>query len=176
MTTTQTFSIRQALDEANPSLLSQALVQVRLGKLLTKIKATIAALTATAAPVLNTIPASKITINAGPDDVVNSGILPPLGQLLTLRVTASGTAGSLGVYAIGDSGATPAIPAGGAGVTTGVAALGDDQVTLTFPNTITGFVIEYYAAPGTLLQNGVWTIVNPMNNELGQPSGGIGDE
>ena len=178
MTTTKTFSIRQALDEANPSLFNQAMIQAKFGKTQKKIKATITALTAIAAPVINNLIGASlsIVINQGPDDIVSSGVLPPIGQLVALRVTASGTATSVGSYIASDSGGTPTLPTGGASAGVGIATLSDDGTTITFPNTVTAFVIEYYCAPlVTVGSNGQW-VAGDVNAELGQPAGGIGDE
>ena len=167
----QEFTVVDALNAANPNSIGSALQNAQLGTSIKKIKATITGLTATAAPVLTAIPASNIVINSGPDSVAQSLVLPPLGNLLTLRVTASGTANSLGSYAIGSAAATPISPTAGANV--GLAALGDDQATLTFPSTITAFEIEYFAAPGCELAGGVWSLQD-LNAALAQPSGGVG--
>ena len=70
--------------------------------------------------------------------------LPPIGHIESLQLVASGTAGSLGSYILGDVSATPAIPAGGANVTPGVARLSDDGKTITFPNTVTAFTFSYF--------------------------------
>ena len=174
-TTTQTFSVRQALDEANPSLADEALTQVKLGTQSKLIKATIAAMTASQTPDITAIPAAKITINQGPDNVVSSGILPPIGVVKSLRVSASGTATVVGTYAIGDASAT-ALTASTSGVV-GLATLSDDGKTLGFTATITGFVIEYWAAPLSTLSpsTGLW-VAGDVNAEFGQPGGGLGDE
>ena len=69
--------------------------------------------------------------------------LPPLGALTSLRVTASGTAGSLGTYILTDPSGTPIVPPGGASAAVGIAKISDDGKTITFPNTVTGFVLQY---------------------------------
>ncbi len=172
----QNYSVTEALNDANPNSLPSALQVAQIGTSMKKIKATIAAMTASATPDLTAIDPLKITINAGPDDVVQSGVLPPIGHLLSLRVTASGTAGSVGPYVVTDAGGTAAIPPTAtayAGAALGLALIGDDQKTLTFPNTITGFVIEYFAAPGCQLGGGVWSLTD-LNTSLAQPTGGVG--
>lgn len=142
MTTTKTKSLRSVLNSADPNELADALRLIKLGNRLSVIKATIASLTAasavdiTSAGVKAAATISGITLESGEN-------LPPIAHVLSLRVTASGTAGSLGVYGVGDTGATAIVPPGGAGAAMGIAKISDDGKTLTFPNTITGFVIQY---------------------------------
>lgn len=169
----QKFSLREAIDEANPNKLSSALQQMKLGTSLKKIRATIAAMTAASAVDLTAIPAAKITIDDGPDNVIASGLLPPIGQVTALRVSTSGTANSVGAYIASDDDSTPLIANTSGAV--GIAAQSDDDKTLTFPNTITGFVIEYYAKPGSVMKAGVWTTGPDLNDDYAQTSGGIGD-
>lgn len=166
MTTTRTYSINEALNEANPGNVADVLRKLALGRTLKKIKATIAAITATATPDITAIAAAKITINQGPDDIVASGVLPPIDKLVSLRVTAVGT-GATGDRTLTDSGGTAAAPPTAtayAGAAVGLAKLSDDGKTLTFEGTVTGFVIEYFAPAGLDLVDGVWTVVNDINN------------
>lgn len=137
MTVTFVETLQKELDDANPTTLADALRQVRLGTLLTPLKRVFTGLTAAAAFDLTAIDGTGEVVGAG-----NPNRLPAL-ITHTLRVTASGTAASLGTYIAGDAGATPIIPPGGASAAVGVATISDDGKTLTFPNTITGFVVEY---------------------------------
>ena len=175
-TATQTYSIRQAMDDSNPSLRAEALRDIKLGKQQKKIKATITALTAIAAPDITALVGASlsIVINQGPDDIVKSGVLPPIGKLVSLTCTTSDTANSVGSYAVTDAGGTALTPTAGANL--GLAKISDDGKTITFPTTITGFTIEYFAMPLTVAgPNNSW-VSNDVNAELGQPGGGIGDE
>ena len=156
--TTTPYSIRQALDDANPNILADALRQVGLGTHLRKIKATIASMSASSTPDVTAIPASKITINEGPKSVRDSGLLPPIGHVKSLRVSASGTGTVVGSYFLTDASGT-AVTASTSGVA-GIAKIGDDDKTLTFTATITGFVIEYFAKPGSYLTGGKWDAVD----------------
>lgn len=142
MTTTVSSKLQHVLDDANPNNIADALRKVKLGHAYSVVKATIAALGATATPditsddVLAAATVAGITLADGEN-------LPAIGQVVSLRVTASGTATSLGTYGITDSGGTAIIPPGGASAAMGIAELSDDGTTLTFPNTVTGFVIQY---------------------------------
>lgn len=153
-TTTAAYILQTMLDEANPNLLSDALRKVKLGHMLSRVKITVASLTATATPdvtsdsVLAASTVSGITLATGEN-------LPAIGQLISLRVTASGTAGSLGTYVFTDAGGTALVPPGGASAAVGIAEISDDGTTITFPNTVTGFVLEYWPAPYTATSTAV---------------------
>ena len=43
------------------------------------------------------------------------------------------------------------VPPGGAGAAVGIARLSDDGKTITFPNTVTGFVLHYMPRAETAL-------------------------
>lgn len=142
VTTTKKRSVRQALNSGNPADQALGLQKVKVGNMMTPVKATIASLTAAAAVDI-TAAATKaaatvvgITLDTGEN-------LPAIAAIRSLRVTASGTAASLGTYIVSDAGGTAIIPPGGASAAVGVALLSDDGKTLTFPNTVTGFVITY---------------------------------
>lgn len=144
MTTTVNQKFQAILDLANPNNLADLLRQVKLGRLLSTVKVTVAALSpASATPditdpdLLAFATVSGITLEDGEG-------LPAIGQVVSLRVTASGTAASVGSYGITDPGGTAIIPPGGASAALGIAELSDDGTTLTFPNTVTGFVLVYY--------------------------------
>ena len=73
---------------------------------------------------------------------------PKIGVVRSLRVGASGTAGSVGTYVMTDrpDGAT-IVPPGGASAAAGIAELSDDGDIITFPNSITGFTLVYLPMP-----------------------------
>lgn len=133
-------TLAQALDEADPNLIADAIRQSKLGTMLTPLKRTFTGLTAAASFDLTTIDGTGETVG-----VTNPNRLPAL-LVENLRITASGTAGSVGSYVAGDVGAVMIVPPGGASVAVGVARISDDGKTVTFPNTVTAFVISYLPA------------------------------
>jgi hypothetical protein len=143
VTTTKSLTLQLALDQADPDKVGDALQKVKLGTMLAPLKRTFSALSAASAMDLTALDASGETTGTA-----NPNRLPAL-LIKTLRVTASGTAGSLGAYIVTDSGGTAIVPPGGANAAVGVALLSDDGKTLTFPNTITAFVVEYVPRAAT---------------------------
>jgi hypothetical protein len=143
-TAMQVNDIRDSLNKADPNSLSDLAKAVKLGNQLSKVKVTVAALTATATPdITSAAVKAKITDLAGIalDDGEN---LPAIGQVVSLRVTAVGTAAT-GERVVTDKDGTAAGPhAAGA---PGIALLSDDGKTLTFEGTVTGFVLTYIPAP-----------------------------
>lgn len=139
-------TIQRALESATPNNIADLARATKLGKVLSTIKVVVTGLTAasaidiTAAATKAAATISGVALNAGEG-------LPAIGQVVSLRVSASGTAGAVGTYGITDSGGTAIVPPGGASAAMGIAKLSDDGTTLTFPNTITGFVLVYKAKP-----------------------------
>lgn len=134
-TTTKSRSVQQVADEALPGELADALRKMMLGTTLKPLKRTFTGLGAAAAFDLSLIDGTGETAGKG-----NPNRLAAL-LINTLRCTASGTANSVGSYAISDAGGTPVTPTAGANV--GLATLSDDGKTITFPTTVTAFIIEY---------------------------------
>jgi len=133
-------------NKGQPGTMGDLARLMRKGTMDTPRKVVVAALTATATPDITSaavLAAATIT-PALPSTVTR---LPAIKTIRTLRVTASGTAASLGAYIVTDSGGTAIIPPGGASLAVGVALLSDDGKTITFPNTVTGFVVEYDPRP-----------------------------
>jgi hypothetical protein len=143
MTTIADKTPREILDQSNLNELADALKKIKFGRQLSRIKVTFAALTAAAAVDITTA-ASKAAATISGITLATGENLPPIGVWQALRITASGTAGSLGAYLLADTGATAIVPPGGAGAAVGIAKLSDDGKTITFPNTVTGFVLEYF--------------------------------
>jgi len=146
MTTTKTETLQAVLDKADPNLLADAVRKLAFGKQNAIVKVTVTGATASATFDITT-PAfaalGAVTIS-GIDDPEPAGEgLPALGELLSLRVTASGTAGAVGTYILTDAGGTAIVPPGGASAAVGIAKISDDGKTITFPNTVTGFVLQY---------------------------------
>lgn len=145
VTATKTNTLADVLDKADPDQIADALRLIKLGRMLNPLKVTFAAITAVAAPDLTTFKVGDagVTVNQGLTNFPVGTPLPPVLDLTSLRVTASGTGASLGTYTLTDTGGTAIVPPGGASVAVGIAKLSDDGKTITFPNTVTGFVIEY---------------------------------
>jgi hypothetical protein len=135
VTATSTATVKSTLDQADPNKVSDALRKVKLGTCLTPLKRAFTGLTAAATFDLTLIDGTGET--AG---ISNPNRLAAL-SCTTLRVTASGTANSVGSYICSDAGGTAVSPTAGANV--GIALLSDSGKTLTFPSTVTAFVVEY---------------------------------
>jgi hypothetical protein len=134
-TTTTTRSVKVVLDEANPNETDDALRKLQLGTVFSPLKRTFTGLTAAAAFDLTLIDGSGET--AG---VANPNRLPA-NLVRSLRCTASGTANSVGSYVISDAAGTATSPT--ASTVAGIALLSDDGKTVTFPTTVTAFIISY---------------------------------
>ena len=146
VTATKKKTIRSTINNANLNELATSLQKAKLGNMLEPIKVTFTALTAAAAIDITTAASKAAGVIAGGFTLDTGEVLPAIGQVLNLRVTASGTAGSVGSYVTGDAAATPAIPPTAtayAGAALGLATVSDNGKTLTFPNTITAFVLTY---------------------------------
>lgn len=147
-TTTADITLQQIINRSNLNQLAAALSKVKLGNVLGSVKITVASLTATATPVVTGSAVRAAATISGLDRDTNDN-LPAIQTVKTLRVTTSGTANSVGSYAVSDAGGTALTPTAGANV--GLALLSDDGTTLTFPTTVTGFVLEYVPRPDTAL-------------------------
>lgn len=147
VTTTKKKSIQQAFNDGDANTIADAARKAKLGTMLRPIKVTFAGLTATASLDITSATArAAATVNDGdiPEGYIASKThLPPINVVKSLRITASGTAASLGNYIAGDVGSTMIVPPGGAAAAVGIARLSDDGKTITFPNTVTGFVLHY---------------------------------
>jgi hypothetical protein len=145
-TTSQNVDIRQILNMARPDQLADVLKAIKVGNMFSPVKAVVAGLGATATPTINSA-ATKAAATVTGITLRTGENLPPIGLVKSLQVIASGTAASLGSYIAGTAGSTPLIPPGGAQAAVGIFTLSEDGVTLTFPNTITAFTIEYIPRP-----------------------------
>lgn len=140
-TNTKIQTLQEALEKAEPNTLADALRKLGFSKSQSKVKITVAALTAAAAIDVTTA-AVKAAATISGITLANGENLPAIGKVVSLRVSTSGTANTVGSYAITDDGGTVVSPTASANV--GLAKLSDDGKTLTFPTTVTGFVLEYY--------------------------------
>lgn len=135
MTATAARSIKDVLDKGIAAEIFDAIALIKLGTMLTPLKRTFTGLTAAAAFDLTAIDGTGETTGA-----TNPKRLAALA-VGALRVTASGTANSVGSYAVSDVGGTPLSPTASANV--GLATISDDGKTLTFPTTVTAFTVQY---------------------------------
>ena len=152
--TTAEQTYQQWLNKANANLLPTIFQKMKLGNMLSPVRVVVTGLTATASP--------DITSNAVRLAATITGLerettenLPAILAVKSLRVTASGTSNSVGSYAITDGETADAAraltPTAGANV--GLALLSADGTTLTFPSTITAFVLEYIPRSATALSS-----------------------
>lgn len=140
MTTTANKTMQQVLNGANLNWLPTLLQTMKLGNMLSPVKVTVTGLTAAVAIDITTTAFRDAATISGLDRE-SADVLPAILSVKTLRVTASGTANSVGSYVVSDASGTAVSPTAGANV--GLALLSDDGTTLTFPTTVTAFVIEY---------------------------------
>jgi len=156
-TTTLKDTLQNELDKGQLGTLADVLRLMGYGSMQSMLKVTVASLTAADSIDITTAAvkaAATINVGALRRGQVN---LPPIGRLRfgTVRVTAAAS-GSTGVWIVTDSGGTAVTVGTGTGVPPiGICKLSDDGKTLTFPTSaaVTGFVIEYFPAPATDMQN-----------------------
>ena len=131
---------REIANQFNLSRVDAALQPAKIGNVLSTVKAVVTGYAGTTYDITTAAikAAAVITgINLATDEM-----LPPIGHLLTLRVTAAGTGTVVGTYILTDVNGT-ALTAG-TSAAVGIAKISDDGKTLTFTVTnITAFVIEY---------------------------------
>lgn len=140
-TKTRAQTLQTQADKANPTDLPDCLRAMRLGRMLTPLKVTVAGAVAAAAFDLTALKVGDgiTTVNQGPQMDAGDALFAAL-SVLNLRVVAG--AALAGPRLVGDSGATVTAPAG-ANALPGVAKISDDGKTITFDANVTGFVIEY---------------------------------
>lgn len=137
-TVTKNVDLRDALNSGMPDSIAKAEQAVKRGNMTSLIKVTFAALASAAAQDITTAAAkaagtiSGITLQTGE-------LLPAIGQVLSLRVTAG--AAAAGPRVVVDTGGTAGAPGANG---PGIARISDDGKTLTFEAAVTGFVLQYY--------------------------------
>jgi hypothetical protein len=149
--TTAELTYQQWLNRANLNLLPTIFQKMKLGNMLSPVKVTVASLTATATPDITSAAVLAAASAISGLERETGDRLPAILAVKTLRVTTSGTANTVGSYAITDAAGTALTPTASANV--GLALLSDDGTTLTFPTTVTGFVIEYIPRSNTALSD-----------------------
>lgn len=143
-------TLQEVLNKANLNQLPTVVQKMKLGNMLNPVKITVTGLTAAAAIDITTAAVRAAATITGLERATGDN-LPAILAVKTLRCTASGTANSVGSYAVTDAGGTAVSPTAGANV--GLALLSDDGATLTFPSTITAFVLEYIPRSYTDLED-----------------------
>lgn len=134
-TATEARTLKSVIDEANPNEIADVLAKLNLGTVFAPLKRAFTGLTAAAAFDLTLIDGTGETAGLG-----NPNRLPA-NLVRSLRVTASGTANSVGTYIVSDAAGTPTSPT--ASTIVGIATISDDGKTITFPTTVTAFIIAY---------------------------------
>lgn len=130
-TVTKDQTVQTVLNDANPNEIADGIRKLALGNMLSPVKVTFAALGSAAAQDITTAAAKAAATYTGITLALGEE-LPAILNVRTLRVTAGAAA----------AGARFVTDAGGTASTT-VALLSDDGKTLTFEDTVTGFVLEY---------------------------------
>lgn len=149
--TTAELTYQQWLNRANLNLLPTIFQKMKLGNMLSPVKVTVASLTATATPDITSAAVLAAASAISGLERETGDRLPAILAVKTLRVSTSGTANTVGSYAVTDAAGTALTPTASANV--GLALLSDDGTTLTFPTTVTGFVIEYIPRSNTALSD-----------------------
>lgn len=137
-----TITTQYELNNANPNTIADALRRAEIGSALSPIKVTFAGLTSAAAVNITTAASRAAATIVGRSPEISAGeTLPPIGAVVSLRVTA---------------GAAAAAPRGivdtGGSASATYAKISDDGATLTFETTVTGFVLTYFPRAAHLLE------------------------
>lgn len=131
MTTIQQHTLEESLNSGNPSAIAMAMSQIQAGKMACNVKVVCTGLTSatsfdiTSAAVLAAATVTGLKLDPGE-------LLPPIGTILSLRVTAG--AAAAGHRNVTDVGGTAAAT---------LATVSDDGKTLTFEAGVTAFVLQY---------------------------------
>jgi hypothetical protein len=136
-------TLRDAMNTGDITSQAAAQQQILLGNMCAMVKVVVTGLTAAATVNITTAATLAAATVTGIALAGDGELLPPIGHVRTLRVTAVGT-GATGPRVVTDAGGTAIAPSAGIA---GVALLSDDGTTLTFEGTVTGFVLEYFPAP-----------------------------
>lgn len=156
-TTSADVTKQQELNRGKPDKIATVFQAMKLGNMLAgSVKVTAAALAPAATFDITTAAVRAASTISGLDRE-SSDNLPPIMVVKTLRVTASSTANSVGSYIVSDAAGTALSPTAGANV--GIALLSDDGKSLTFPSTVTAFVIEYVPRPAVDITSSLYPVV-----------------
>lgn len=142
-TTSKVSTFQRLLAKMDLNILADLLRKLKWGRTVAPIKIVVTGMTGIAAPDVTGALVKAAAVVTG-YELESGENLPPIGKIVSLRVTASGTAASVGTYIPSDQGGTATLPTGGANAGVGIAVLSDAGTTITFPNTITAFTLVYY--------------------------------
>lgn len=154
VTATKSKTLQQTLNDGNLNEIANVIKKAKLGTMLRPLDVSFTITAAASLDLTSATAHAGATVNDGdiPEGYVASKTnLPAANHVRSLRVIASGTAGSVGSYICGDPSATMIVPPGGASVAVGIARLSADGKTVTFPNTVTQFRIVYLPKADTAL-------------------------
>lgn len=141
-TATKIQSIQTALNQGNITNIADLFRILQLGFMLQAIKVTFSGLTSSATQVItNAAAASKATVARGIVLDQYQPTLPPIGEIVSCRVTAGSA--YAGNYIPCDSGGTAI---NSSATYPGTVLVSDDGTTLTFSAAVTGFVLVYFPA------------------------------
>lgn len=138
-TTTQQNTVRRELNAGNANTVADILKRIKAGDMFAVLKVTFAGLTSAAAQDITTA-ASRAAATIVGGDFNSDELLPAIGGVTTLRVTAG--AAAAGHRAVTDAGGT---------ASTSLALLSDDGKSLTFEAAVTGFVLTYRPRPAVAM-------------------------
>jgi flavorubredoxin len=136
-TVSKNVDVRHELNAINLNIANELLAKAKAGNQLSIVKAVVTGLVATATPDITSAAVKAAAVLSGISLDTGEG-LPPIGDILTLRVT-SGMA-TAGARVVTDAGGAAGAPGANG---PGVALISDDGKTLTFEATVTGFTISY---------------------------------
>lgn len=131
MTTIQQHTLEESLSSGNPAAVATAMSTIQAGKMLSNVKAVFTGLTsATSFDITSAACKAAATVTGLKLDA--DELLPAIGDILSLRVTAG--AAAAGHRNVTDVGGTAAAT---------LATISDDGKTLTFEAGVTAFVLQY---------------------------------
>ena len=156
-TTSADVTKQQELNRGRPDKIATVFQAMKLGNMLAgSVKVVATGLTPAATFDITTAAVRAASTITGLDRETSDN-LPAIMVVKTLRCTASDTANSVGTYVVGDAGSTAFSPTVGANV--GLALLSDDGKSLTFPTTVTAFVLEYVPKPAVDITTALYPVV-----------------
>lgn len=156
-TTSADVTKQQELNRGRPDKIATVFQAMKLGNMLAGSVKVVATGLSPAATFDITTAAVRAASTITGLDRESSDNLPAIMVVKTLRCTASATANSVGTYAVGDAGSTALTPTAGANV--GLALLSDDGKSITFPTTVTAFVLEYVPKPAVDITTALYPVV-----------------
>ena len=128
------YTARHLMNSGSPASVISAAQAMKLGNMLNRVKVVFAGLTSATSHDITTLAAKAAATITGAD-YSEEATLPPIGQIVSLRVTAGAAAAA--VRTVTDAGGT---------ASASVATLSDNGRTIGFEAGVTGFVLVYQPA------------------------------